>query len=1804
MNKILPTLFLALSVLMPLNLWAQGTQEMAKLASAEPEDGSFNLPTDMKNFVVTFTQPVDVTTVVATLGGETLTVAPAEGYAEVVTLTRTGEGDLSGVMKLVISEAVSEGSVPLDNNIILNYSFGPTVDDPNDIAEVLVPVSYFEECANGGIPVGYNVYLDGDIRQAGNTYGSNARVMTFSEGGDFTRAIYYRQEYITYGEQEEYPLTLIAGKEYTFHFNTAQWKENGIYTKFELLNAATGEVVYTKVVQNSPNLNGKMNFVVEGSTVFNETIAVGADGNYIMKWTAASNENGDQGSWNEMMLGNVYVEYIPNVLGLTETKMVNEALEAAKKNAEVNNADRYYGTAYVYLLDKIAEYENVTFTAPSACQKAADELNAAAKAMTNHRTACDTYDSLSKEAQDLVIANANKKFAVMNVYTTLKATAAKYIESQDEIEGEIVYTFKVLTDDAELAAAITELQDITTFAKAMFTEGASSRQKTGVAALIERLRLGAEGLRALGVALDDPLIVAANEALDDNDALAEQIKIRTKTELYGKLKETDNNLFTPFLNDSTGENVVPTYDMSLFVKNPNMYARAKSLVVSGWSNVIGNAQAWSSWGTDNHSESTPYAEDCALHPGWHSVATVEQTITDLPAGVYTIKARANDNSEFNDGNYLYVKLSSTPEVVEGDEVDVNVNYAAYTTFDHNGWDREITGVEVVDGVLTIGCTWGSQSQAFFDEVHLEMTAPIDGYDYTAAYEAELDQPHSLVATPTFSWNGDELTISTTTEDAAIYYTNSADVSGAILSMINNGSAEGDDLSSFPVSYDGPNNVGTASDSPEIVEGTGVGGSRCFKVTSYPNPTETWHTQLYIKSNEVMERGTKWKLMMSIKADHTSTITTSAHGQPRQWKGSFVDAFTVSDQWTEYTWTGEIGVDDFQTIAFDLSNGEDGSPGNGGCSFYFDNIQFGIDLGDTLTDSVPIRYTGPFTVTQNAVITAWAEHEDMLNSEVVTLDYPYTSWKSLTNAIANAESLVEEVQDNLDVADQCTELAAMITSAQASYRDRTDSVASITSMTNKLIDLMAAIRQQIDNPDSRKRLTADMLYAWDSFGPNAQRTGPADICEYILDEPAECAYGDSNVKNYADLSSYSRLEVTVTEGTPRFLFNRENSLGLWSNDETQSRMIEYPNEGWSSKYFLQEGNVWVIDLKQMVADKGYAHLHAIKSSQWGEQVTVTKMELVGEGENVFPEAYAVLTTDTTSVMGQSTTGISYGQKLTFYYDIYKGSHEGAMSINSSISGSTRGWDSNATNITTVEFSNSFANCLTLTSTASWFSDCTNLSSVIVANKLRTDYVTNMQAMFFGCSSLTELDLSNLNTAKVSTMQQMFSGCSALKTIFVGSGWTVENLSDSEIMFEGCSSLVGGEGTAYDSSHTDYTYACIDKGADAPGYFTGKIYLTDMYYAWDSPGAGAQITGPAACEYVIGSPTDIPYGNPGVQSLYYADLSAYSWLELTVTDGTPRFLFNRDVDEGQWDEDEAKSHMIESTKSGWSSKYFVKKGDVWAVNLKRMVADKGYAHLHAIKSGAWGTQVTVTRMELFKGDRDYTIMGDANDDGFVNIADAVATVTNILGVPTDGSFNKEAADMNKDDVIDIFDVTLIVNAAFDAASPAPAMTRGSASNIMMENVSMTVNADDIYLGVDQPERFTAMQFDVTLPEGTELVHVRLASATTDHQLSFVKRGKNEYRVIGLSLSNATFRSLDGQLIKLEVSGSAVGSDVKMSNVLFVKPSGKTVTGIEAVQRSTFNVQLSTCYDLKGQKLVKGKQQLGKGIYIENGRKVIIK
>ena len=113
------------------------------------------------------------------------------------------------------------------------------------------------------------------------------------------------------------------------------------------------------------------------------------------------------------------------------------------------------------------------------------------------------------------------------------------------------------------------------------------------------------------------------------------------------------------------------------------------------------------------------------------------------------------------------------------------------------------------------------------------------------------------------------------------------------------------------------------------------------------------------------------------------------------------------------------------------------------------------------------------------------------------------------------------------------------------------------------------------------------------------------------------------------------------------------------------------------------------------------------------------------------------------------------------------------------------------------------------------------------------------MFNGCRGLTSLDVSNFNTSNVINMSYMFAGCSNSTTIYAGCDWSTTNVTNSDNMFNTCTSLVGSMGTVYDAEHVDATYAHIDGGPSDPGYFTagppythgdtdddGKVSIADV------------------------------------------------------------------------------------------------------------------------------------------------------------------------------------------------------------------------------------------------------------------------------------------------------------------------------------------------------------------------------------------
>ena len=265
----------------------------------------------------------------------------------------------------------------------------------------------------------------------------------------------------------------------------------------------------------------------------------------------------------------------------------------------------------------------------------------------------------------------------------------------------------------------------------------------------------------------------------------------------------------------------------------------------------------------------------------------------------------------------------------------------------------------------------------------------------------------------------------------------------------------------------------------------------------------------------------------------------------------------------------------------------------------------------------------------------------------------------------------------------------------------------------------------------------------------------------------------------------------------------------------------------------------------------------------------------------------------------------------------------------------------------------------------------------------------------------------------------------------------------------------------------------------------------------------------------------------------------------------------------------------------------------------------------------------------------IMGDANSDGKVSLADVNSTVNYIAEKPS-GSFCFAAADMNNNGIINVSDVNAIVNVLAEVKTPASAKKNFLATanevttNDKMYCSNITVAPGEtatLPVNLENRGKYCSFQFDILLPKGitvdstvNQSGKVRysaslVTSRCVDHSLTSNLIRGNRYRVIVFSLSNTDVEGANGPVvnIKLKAEKDAAEGDytLKMERVVLATADEKeyypadsesTVTvsantGINSISIDPSSVKV---YDLQGRKVNKPTQ----GVYIVNGKKVVIK
>ena len=156
------------------------------------------------------------------------------------------------------------------------------------------------------------------------------------------------------------------------------------------------------------------------------------------------------------------------------------------------------------------------------------------------------------------------------------------------------------------------------------------------------------------------------------------------------------------------------------------------------------------------------------------------------------------------------------------------------------------------------------------------------------------------------------------------------------------------------------------------------------------------------------------------------------------------------------------------------------------------------------------------------------------------------------------------------------------------------------------------------------------------------------------------------------------------------------------------------------------------------------------------------------------------------------------------------------------------------IQTVVFDESFKDARPK-SCYDWFYCFEGLTRIEHLDYLNTSEVDNMRLMFSKCTNLEALDLTSFNTEKVTDMQTMFEGSTNLRTINLPKGFIGSNVTDLNGMFRGCASLteldLSGSNAEKVKNMGSMFYGCVAlSNLNLSGFKTGSV--TDMPYLFSS------------------------------------------------------------------------------------------------------------------------------------------------------------------------------------------------------------------------------------------------------------------------------------------------------------------------------------------------------------------------------------
>ena len=572
----------------------------------------------------------------------------------------------------------------------------------------------------------------------------------------------------------------------------------------------------------------------------------------------------------------------------------------------------------------------------------------------------------------------------------------------------------------------------------------------------------------------------------------------------------------------------------------------------------------------------------------------------------------------------------------------------------------------------------------------------------------------------------------------------------------------------------------------------------------------------------------------------------------------------------------------------------------------------------------------------------------------------------------------------------------------------------------------------------------------------------------------------------------------------------------------------------------------------------------------------------------------------------------------------------VTIPNSVTSIGRGAFRDCTGLTEVTIPNSvtsiggaaFYGCIGLTSVTIpnsvtsidfWaFYGCTGLTSVTIPNS-----VTSIgHEAFRDCTGLTEVNIPNSVTSIGSSA---FEGCTGLTAVTVG--WTTPiSIEEETFAYRQSATLYVPQGTKAAYQEANYWKE-----------FKEIIELTSFGEPTDNT---LLLTGVEAYK---GKQVQLPVAlnNQHEITAFQFDLYLPNGVSVAKKSNGKMIIETTERMEGTYS---ISSNTIDNfvRVTGYSAEgdaFTGNSGDILNITLdiSNAVTDGDYtiSIKDIVLSDVNNTEYHPANAEGTLTVKSYTL-GDVDNSGAVNINDVVCIINHILNKPV-SVFIEEAADVDGSGSININDVVTLINRFILMKTGAPALMESQAPQLAVadDNYLHLATIDikpgetlEIPMLMTNANTVAAIQGNIKLPEGLTFVtksNGRLDvknndSRAEDFTLSCGLQSDGSLTFAQYSADGFTYEGSEGTIFTFKIQAAEDATpgtyNIVLSNVVlsidgvgYEYPESTSIlniTGTDGISNIMGISEHETYYTLDGREV----KNPGKGIYIVNGKKVMIK